>query len=114
MDNSQRKNSNSSEDLERENINTFNVKETNENTNIREEEEIKVQRTPEEIDSIQKEVLAIKSEANDNYKNGNFVQALNQYCECIRLSEQIDFKEQLYILYSNKGLAFKSLVSIKI
>ncbi len=42
----------------------------------------------------------------------DYLTALNKYTTIIAIAEEIDFKEQLVILYSNKGLCFMKNVNI--
>ncbi len=67
-------------------------------------------KTAEEIAEIKEKVLSLKSDANSDYNNYDYLGALNKYTSIINLATEIDFKEQLAILYCNKGLCFSKMV----
>lgn len=54
-------------------------------------------------------MLALKADANESFAQGDYLTALNKYTPIIDLAKEIDFQEQLVILYSNKGICFMKL-----
>jgi hypothetical protein len=52
----------------------------------------------------------MKEEANKDFSEKNYTEALNKYISCISLAEKIDLTEQLAKLYFNKGLCLSRLV----
>ena len=70
-----------------------------------------IQKSEEEIAELKERVLILKTEANKDFNNMDYLTALNKYTTIITIAEEIDFKEQLVILYSNKGLCFMKNVN---
>jgi hypothetical protein len=70
----------------------------------------KIDLTQDQIKEIKININTIKEEANKNYTEQNYVEAINKYTSSISMAESIDFKEQLAKLYMNKGLCFYKLV----
>jgi tetratricopeptide (TPR) repeat protein len=51
----------------------------------------------------------MKTNANQIFSSGDYLSALNNYTSIINLAKEIDYKEQLAILYSNRGLCFMKM-----
>ena len=63
-----------------------------------------------EIQEIKDKVMKLKTDANEDFNKSDYLSALNKYTIIVKLAEEIDFKEQLCILNSNKGLCFIKMV----
>jgi hypothetical protein len=65
------------------------------------------------IEETKEQIIKLKSEANTEFSSQEFLTALNKYSTAIALSEQISFKDQLHILYCNRGICFMKMVIYK-
>jgi len=54
-------------------------------------------------------VISLKSEANEIFGTSDYLTALNKYTLIIDIAKEIDFKEQLVILFSNQGICFMKM-----
>jgi hypothetical protein len=70
-----------------------------------------IQYTEEQKEVIREEINGIKDQANKKYIDQNYVEAINLYTTCIKMSDSIDWNAQLAKLHMNKGLCFfKSVI----
>lgn len=54
-------------------------------------------------------MLSLKAEANEIFNKGDYLSALNKYTIIIDIAKEINFTEQLVILYSNRGICFTKM-----
>jgi hypothetical protein len=74
------------------------------------EEDNKIELSQEEKDSILQKIIDERKQAGELYKNQNYLDALNMYSLLIKDAKRAKLKEQLVILYCNKGICFNKLL----
>jgi tetratricopeptide (TPR) repeat protein len=78
--------------------------------NQSDEEENNIELSQEEKDSILQKIIDERKQAGELYKNQNYLEALNIYSLLIKEAKRAKLKDQLVILYCNKGICFNKLL----
>ena len=74
------------------------------------EEDNNIELTQEEKDLILQKIIDERKQAGELYKNQNYLDALNIYSLLIKEAKRAKLKDQLVILYCNKGICFNKLL----
>ena len=122
LENNDNNNDNNNNDKNNNNDNNFN---NNNNDNSSDEEGIpqnfqknspsdeednNIELTQEEKDLILQKIIDERKQAGELYKNQNYLDALNIYSLLIKEAKRAKLKDQLVILYCNKGICFNKLL----
>ena len=78
--------------------------------NQSDEEENNIELSQEEKDSILQKIIDERKQAGELYKNQNYLEVLNIYSLLIKEAKRAKLKDQLVILYCNKGICFNKLL----
>ena len=107
------KNENNKSEIENNNNNKNENSSDEENfqkNNQSDEEENNIELSQEEKDSILQKIIDERKQAGELYKNQNYLEALNIYSLLIKEAKRAKLKDQLVILYCNKGICFNKLL----
>ena len=107
------KNENNNSEIENNNNNKNENSSDEENfqkNNQSDEEENNIELSQEEKDSILQKIIDERKQAGELYKNQNYLEALNIYSLLIKEAKRAKLKDQLVILYCNKGICFNKLL----
>ena len=108
------KNENNNSEIENNNNNNKNENSSDEENfqknNQSDEEENNIELSQEEKDSILQKIIDERKQAGELYKNQNYLEALNIYSLLIKEAKRAKLKDQLVILYCNKGICFNKLL----
>ena len=108
------KNETNNSEIENNNNNNKNENSSDEENfqknNQSDEEENNIELSQEEKDSILQKIIDERKQAGELYKNQNYLEALNIYSLLIKEAKRAKLKDQLVILYCNKGICFNKLL----
>jgi tetratricopeptide (TPR) repeat protein len=110
------KNETNNSEIENNNNNNNNKNENSsdeenfQKNNQSDDEENNIELSQEEKDSILQKIIDERKQAGELYKNQNYLEALNIYSLLIKEAKRAKLKDQLVILYCNKGICFNKLL----